>query len=220
MGIGDRPHHAGGRAAQPRAARCMVAGGGHDHITPGTEAWRIFEGARCERELIYYPRGAHDCFNVLSDLRPRMVSWIARQLGPGVARPPPSSRDGDGRGARLERRRGGGSRLRGRAARGRADSPMARGAGPGRSGPLAMAMGPWLTGSRRGRAQDGPGAAAVVAVDRFGLGRALQRSFGAVHPPVCFIEQLLRPRLPVPQHDPSTQARTVRRSIVERARQA
>ncbi len=62
--------------------RCplMISGGGHDLITPGSEAWRIFEGARCERELIFYPRGAHDCFNVLSDLRPRMVSWLARQL--------------------------------------------------------------------------------------------------------------------------------------------
>jgi 2,6-dihydroxypseudooxynicotine hydrolase len=58
----------------------MVAGGGQDHITPGTEAWRIFEDARCQRELIFYPKGAHDCFNVLADLRPRMVSWIARQL--------------------------------------------------------------------------------------------------------------------------------------------
>jgi 2,6-dihydroxypseudooxynicotine hydrolase len=58
----------------------LVAGGGHDHITPGEEAWRIFEGASCERELIFYPKGAHDCFNVLADLRPRVVSWIARQL--------------------------------------------------------------------------------------------------------------------------------------------
>ncbi|HTM57869.1 MAG TPA: alpha/beta fold hydrolase [Candidatus Udaeobacter sp.] len=58
----------------------MISGGGHDHITPGSEAWRIFEGARCERELVFYPRGAHDCFNVLSDLRPRMVTWLARQL--------------------------------------------------------------------------------------------------------------------------------------------
>ncbi|MBI1799315.1 MAG: alpha/beta hydrolase [Candidatus Eisenbacteria bacterium] len=58
----------------------MVSGGGHDHITPGSEAWRIFEGARCERELVFYPRGAHDCFNVLSDLRPRVVSWTVRQL--------------------------------------------------------------------------------------------------------------------------------------------
>ena len=24
--------------------------------------------------------GAHDCFNVVSDLRPRMVSWLVRQL--------------------------------------------------------------------------------------------------------------------------------------------
>jgi 2,6-dihydroxypseudooxynicotine hydrolase len=61
-------------------APLMVSGGGHDLITPGSEAWRIFEGARCERELIFYPRGAHDCFNVISDLRPRMVSWLARQL--------------------------------------------------------------------------------------------------------------------------------------------
>ena len=62
--------------------RCpmMISGGGHDLITPGTEAWRIFEGARCERELVFYPRGAHDCFNVLADLRPRMVAWLARQL--------------------------------------------------------------------------------------------------------------------------------------------
>jgi 2,6-dihydroxypseudooxynicotine hydrolase len=58
----------------------MVSGGGHDHITPGTEAWRIFEDARCERELVFYPKGAHDCFNVLEDLKPRMASWIARQL--------------------------------------------------------------------------------------------------------------------------------------------
>ena len=70
----------------------MVAGGGHDMITPGDEAYRIFESARCERELVFYPRGAHDCFNVLADLRPRMVGWLARQLtrhrnGP-VARPP------------------------------------------------------------------------------------------------------------------------------------
>ena len=62
--------------------RCplLVAGGGNDLITPGTEAWRIFEDARCERELIYYPRGAHDCFNVASDLRPRVVSWLHRKL--------------------------------------------------------------------------------------------------------------------------------------------
>ncbi len=62
--------------------RCplMISGGGHDHITPGSEAWRIFEDARCERELVFYPRGAHDCFNVLADLRPRMVSWLAKQL--------------------------------------------------------------------------------------------------------------------------------------------
>jgi len=58
----------------------MLAGGGHDLITPGSEAWRIFEGARCERELVFYPRGAHDCFNVLADLRPRMAGWLARRL--------------------------------------------------------------------------------------------------------------------------------------------
>lgn len=62
--------------------RCplMVAGGGHDMITPGDEAWRIYENARCERELVFYPRGAHDCFNVLADLRPRMVLWLAKHL--------------------------------------------------------------------------------------------------------------------------------------------
>jgi 2,6-dihydroxypseudooxynicotine hydrolase len=62
--------------------RCplMVAGGGNDLITPGSEAWRIFEGASCQRELVYYPRGAHDCFNVLADLRPRLTSWITQQL--------------------------------------------------------------------------------------------------------------------------------------------
>ncbi len=76
----------------------MIAGGGHDMITPGDEAFRIFETARCERELVFYPRGAHDCFNVLGDLRPRMVTWFARQLGkhrtglvprPRRATPPP-----------------------------------------------------------------------------------------------------------------------------------
>jgi 2,6-dihydroxypseudooxynicotine hydrolase len=37
--------------------RCplIVSGGGHDHITPSSEAWRIFEDARCERELMFYP---------------------------------------------------------------------------------------------------------------------------------------------------------------------
>src|SRR5262249_22264991 len=58
----------------------MLAGGGHDLITPGSEAWRIFEGARCDRELVFYPRGAHDCCNVLAALRPRMAGWLARQL--------------------------------------------------------------------------------------------------------------------------------------------
>lgn len=59
----------------------LVAGGGRDIITPGREAWRIFEAAHCERELIFYPTGAHDCFNVADDLLPRMSEWIARQLG-------------------------------------------------------------------------------------------------------------------------------------------
>ena len=58
----------------------MISGGGHDLVTPGEEAWRIFEDARCDRELVYYPRAGHDCFNVLGDLRPRMVGWLARQL--------------------------------------------------------------------------------------------------------------------------------------------
>jgi 2,6-dihydroxypseudooxynicotine hydrolase len=62
--------------------RCplIVSGGGHDHITPGSEAWRIFEAAPGERELVFYPKGAHDCFNVLADLKPRMVRWLAHQL--------------------------------------------------------------------------------------------------------------------------------------------
>lgn len=58
----------------------IVSGGGHDHITPGSEAWRIFEAAPGERELVFYPKGAHDCFNVLADLKPRMVRWLAHQL--------------------------------------------------------------------------------------------------------------------------------------------
>jgi len=62
--------------------RCplIVAGGGHDLITPGTEAWRIFEDGRGPRELVYYPDGGHECFNVLADLRPRMVGWLAHQI--------------------------------------------------------------------------------------------------------------------------------------------
>ncbi len=69
------------------ACPLFVAGGGQDHITPGTEAWRIYQAARSEREIVYYERGGHDCFNVMSDLRPRLVSWLARQLEPhrGVA---------------------------------------------------------------------------------------------------------------------------------------
>jgi len=68
--------------ALPRL-RCplLIAGGGHDLITPASEAWRIFEGARCEREILFYPRAAHDCFNVLGELRPRVVSWLATRLG-------------------------------------------------------------------------------------------------------------------------------------------
>jgi len=70
-------------------APLMVAGGGHDMITPGEEAQRIFANARCERELVYYPRGAHECFNVLADLRPRMTGWVARQLAKHRATAPP-----------------------------------------------------------------------------------------------------------------------------------
>ena len=70
-------------------APLMVAGGGHDMITPGEEAQRIFANARCERELVYYPRGAHECFNVLADLRPRMTGWVARQLAKHRIAPPP-----------------------------------------------------------------------------------------------------------------------------------
>ncbi|NOT34319.1 MAG: alpha/beta hydrolase [Candidatus Eisenbacteria bacterium] len=67
--------------ALPRLrAPLLVAGGGHDLITPGSEAWRIFEDAHCERQLVYYPRAAHDCFNVLGDLRPRVVNWFADHL--------------------------------------------------------------------------------------------------------------------------------------------
>jgi 2,6-dihydroxypseudooxynicotine hydrolase len=77
----------------------MLSGGGHDMITPGEESLRIFDAAHCERELVFYPRGAHDCFNVLSDLRPRMVGWMSRQLAhhrPDVVRRPrlaPPARD-------------------------------------------------------------------------------------------------------------------------------
>ncbi len=70
-------------------APLMLAGGGHDMITPGEEAQRIFANARCERELVYYPRGAHECFNVLADLRPRMTAWVAQQLTKHRAAPPP-----------------------------------------------------------------------------------------------------------------------------------
>ncbi len=73
-------------------APLMLAGGGHDMITPGEEAQRIFANARCERELVYYPRGAHECFNVLADLRPRMTAWVARQLLKHRAAAPPRPR--------------------------------------------------------------------------------------------------------------------------------
>jgi 2,6-dihydroxypseudooxynicotine hydrolase len=79
--------------------RCplMVSGGGNDLITPGEEAWRIFEEARCERDLIFYPEGAHDCFNVLEDLRPRVVGWFARHLEPhrSAARHPHAEMNGN-----------------------------------------------------------------------------------------------------------------------------
>ena len=85
--------------------RCplMISGGGHDLVTPGEEAWRIFDAARCERELAYYPRGAHDCFNVLGDLRPRMASWLARQLQHhrSRSRRPHLVADANGHGAQL-----------------------------------------------------------------------------------------------------------------------
>ena len=64
------------------ACPLLVVGGGQDHITPSSEAWRIFETAGCARELVFYPGGSHDCFNVMSDLRPRLVSWVTQQLEP------------------------------------------------------------------------------------------------------------------------------------------
>jgi alpha-beta hydrolase superfamily lysophospholipase len=63
-------------------APLLVAGGGHDLITPGEEARRIFDEASSERQLIYYPAGAHDCFNVLGDLRPRVAGWLVDHLAP------------------------------------------------------------------------------------------------------------------------------------------
>jgi alpha-beta hydrolase superfamily lysophospholipase len=68
-------------------APLFVAGGGHDLITPGEEARRIFDRARCERQLVFYPQGAHDCFNVLADLRPRVAGWFADRLSPDRTRP-------------------------------------------------------------------------------------------------------------------------------------
>ncbi len=67
----------------------LLAGGGHDMITPAEEAQQIFESATCERELVFYPRAGHDCFNVLGDLRPRMAGWLGRQLARArTVRPP------------------------------------------------------------------------------------------------------------------------------------
>jgi dienelactone hydrolase len=78
--------------------RCplLVVGGGRDFITPGSEAWRIFEDACCERELVYYPRAAHECFNVLGDLRPRVIAWIGRALGVRLAHTNGTPSEGDG----------------------------------------------------------------------------------------------------------------------------
>jgi 2,6-dihydroxypseudooxynicotine hydrolase len=80
--------------------RCplMLTAGGHDHLTPGREAWRIFEDARCEREMVFYPRAGHECFNVLGDLRPRMARWLARKIVParGAIWAPTMATAGDG----------------------------------------------------------------------------------------------------------------------------
>src|SRR5882672_10783176 len=80
--------------------RCplMLTAGGHDHLTPGREAWRIFEDARCEREMVFYPRAGHECFNVLGDLRPRMTRWLARKIVParGAIWAPTMATAGDG----------------------------------------------------------------------------------------------------------------------------
>ncbi len=70
----------------------FVAGGGHDLITPGEETRRVFDEARCERQLVYYPRGAHDCFNVLADLRPRLAGWLVDRLAPHRNGRPPRPR--------------------------------------------------------------------------------------------------------------------------------
>jgi len=78
----------------------FVAGGGHDLITPGEETRRVFDEARCERQLVYYPRGAHDCFNMLADLRPRVAGWFADRLVPHQARPPAHAPAGTEPGAR------------------------------------------------------------------------------------------------------------------------
>src|SRR5439155_9959908 len=48
----------------------------------------IYDAARCDREIVYYPQGGHDCFNMMSDLRPRLVGWIERQLEPHKGRAP------------------------------------------------------------------------------------------------------------------------------------
>ena len=65
----------------------LVVGGGHDIVTPGEEARRIFEEARCERRLLYYPDGLHECFNMLGDLQPRVAGWLADRLGLRAAAP-------------------------------------------------------------------------------------------------------------------------------------
>lgn len=77
-------------------APLLVAGGGQDIITPGSEAWRIFEDARSERELFYYPQGAHDCFNVTAHMRPRIISWLTRHLGVGRRAAGTTAREDEG----------------------------------------------------------------------------------------------------------------------------
>ena len=83
-------------------APLMLAGGGHDHLTPGAEAWKIFEEARCERELVFYPRGGHECFNVLAALRPRLAGWLARHLEAHRAAAPAPERIADAQASTLE----------------------------------------------------------------------------------------------------------------------
>ena len=59
---------------------------------------------RAASGAIYYPKGAHDCFNVLDDLRPRLVNWLcdgSSCIAPnGFPAPSPNGvrpRDGGGR---------------------------------------------------------------------------------------------------------------------------